>query len=121
MALDDSVTSINLNDLIEFDQESRLVRKKMIQSETIVSEIACYEPGQITKTHVHPNQDEIFYCLEGAGAITFAAQQNVAIERGSMVFVPAGTEHGVDTFDDSRLVIMFTKGPGLPNPKKKND
>ena len=121
MALDDTVTTMNLNDMIEFDKESRLVRKKMIQSETIVSEIACYEPGQITKTHVHPNQDEIFYCLDGSGAITFTARENVAIEPGSIVFVPAGTEHGVDTFDDNRLVIMFTKGPGLPNPKKKSD
>jgi quercetin dioxygenase-like cupin family protein len=121
MALDDTVTTMNLIDMIEFDQSSRLVRKKMIQSELIVSEIACYEPGQFTKTHVHPNQDEIFYCVEGTGAISFTEREDVPIKPGSIVFIPKGVEHGVDTNGDSRLVIMFTKGPGLPNPRPKKD
>jgi quercetin dioxygenase-like cupin family protein len=121
MALDNSVATMNVNDLVEFDKDARLVRKKMIQSELIVSEIACYEPGQLTKTHVHPNQDEIFYCVEGSGSISFVEQDDVPITPGSIVFVPAGIEHGVDTIGDNRLVLMFTKGPGLPNPKRKKD
>ncbi len=121
MPLNDTVTTLNLMEMIEFDKEARLIRKKMVQSETIVSEMVCYEPGQITKTHVHPNQDEIFYCVEGIGSISFVEQEDVPIKPGSVVFVPAGIEHGVDTVGDSRLVIMFTKGPGLPNPKRKKN
>ncbi|MDP6564015.1 MAG: cupin domain-containing protein [Alphaproteobacteria bacterium] len=119
MALTDAITTMNLNDLVEFDRDARLVRKKIFQSEIIVSEIVCYEPGQFTKTHVHPNQDEIFLCLEGKGIITFAGGDNVPIEQGSVVFVPKGTEHGVDTVARERLVLVFTKGPGLPNPSRK--
>jgi len=70
---------------------------------------------------VHPNQDEIFYCVEGSGAITFVEQDDVPMKPGSTIFVPAGVEHGVDTVGDNRLVLMFTKGPGLPNPKRKKD
>lgn len=121
MALNDTVTAMNLIDMVEFDKDSRLVRKKLIQQELIVCEIACYEPGQFTKTHVHPNQDEIFYCVEGSGAITFVEQDDVPMKPGSTIFVPAGVEHGVDTVGDNRLVLMFTKGPGLPNPKRKKD
>jgi len=120
MALTDAVSTADLDDLIEFDAHLR-VRKKIFQSETIVSELVCYEPGQFTKPHVHPNQDEIFFCMAGRGIITFAAGEDMAIEKGSVVFVPKGTEHGVQTIADERLVLVFTKGPGLPNPRKPKD
>ena len=119
MAFTNQVSATNLNDLVAFDKDARLVRKKLFQSEIIVAEIVCYEPGQLTKTHVHPNQDEIFFCLDGRGVITFAAQADIPIEKGSAVFVPKGTEHGVQTVGEERLVLVFTKGPGLPNPRKQ--
>ncbi len=119
MALTDAITAMNFDDLIEFDPEARLVRKKLFQSDTVVCELVCYEPGQFTKPHVHPNQDEIFFCLGGKGIITFAGRDDMAIGKGSVIFVPRGTEHGVNTIDDERLVLVFTKGPGLPNPPRE--
>jgi quercetin dioxygenase-like cupin family protein len=119
MTLTNTVSTADLSELIEFDEQARLVRKKIFQSETIVSELVCYEPGQFTKTHVHPNQDEIFFCMEGRGIITFEDRDDVGIEKGSIVFVPKGTRHGVDTIDGERLTLVFTKGPGLPNPRKR--
>ena len=121
MAFTDEVSARKLNDLVAFDKEARLVRKKVFQTESIVAEIVCYEPGQLTKTHVHPNQDEIFFCMDGSGVITFAGRDDIPIEKGSVVFVPKGTEHGVNTIGDERLVLVFTKGPGLPNPRKTKE
>ena len=117
MEMNRTVENLNLNDLIEYS-DKRQVRKKFVQTDIIVSEIVCYEPGQVTKMHVHPHQDEIFYCMEGGGAITFAEQEDVAIFPGSVVFVPSGIRHGAETAKGSRLVIMFTKGPGLANPTR---
>ena len=119
MAFTDSVTTVNLNDLIEFDRDARVVRKKIVQSEIIVSEIVCYEPGQLTKTHHHPHQDEIFYCIQGKGVVTFSERDDIPVEQGSVVFVPAGIEHGVETVGDERLVLVFAKGPGIPNPDRR--
>ncbi len=116
--LNDTVESVNAHDLVEYGPD-RQVRKKMMQSESIVTELVCYEPGQFTKPHIHPIQDEIFFCVEGTGAITFTDQEDVPIKPGSVVFVPAGVRHGVGTNDDSRLVLMFTKGPGLPHRKRE--
>ncbi|MBT3536570.1 MAG: cupin domain-containing protein [Rhodospirillaceae bacterium] len=118
MALTDAITAMNFDDLIEFDKDARLVRKKLFQSDIVVCELVCYEPGQFTKFHVHPNQDEIFFCMDGEGVITFAEAEDMPIRKGSVVFVPKGTEHGVNTLDGRRLVVVFTKGPGLPNPRK---
>ncbi|MEQ8701807.1 MAG: cupin domain-containing protein [Bauldia litoralis] len=114
--LTQAVDSVHTGDLIEYSAV-RQVRKKMMQSETVVTELVCYEPGQFTKPHIHPNQDEIFFCVEGTGAITFTDddKEDIPIRQGSVVFVPAGVRHGVATDEGNRLVLMFTKGPGLPN------
>lgn len=114
----ETVETVRTQDLIEYSAE-RQVRKKMMQSETIVTELVCYEPGQFTKPHIHPMQDEVFYCVEGSGAITFTEQDDVPISPGAVVFVPAGVRHGVATDPDSRLVLMFTKGPGQHQPKRR--
>ena len=110
------VDSIDLNELVEFSSERR-VRKKLVQTDIIVSEIVCYEPGQMTKMHHHPHQDEFFYCVEGGGVVTFADQDDIPIAKGGVVLIPSGTAHGVTT-SDTRLVLMFTKGPGIPNPRR---
>lgn len=111
--LTETVESVRTQDLVEYSAD-RQVRKKMMQSKTVVTELVCYEPGQFTKPHIHPIQDEIFFCVEGAGAITFTDREDIPISQGSVVFVPAGVRHGVATEEESRLVLMFTKGPGLP-------
>lgn len=112
MALTETVENLNVGDRIEFSAERR-VRKKLVQSRRIVSEFVCYEAGQDTVLHVHPEQDEIFFVIEGRGAITFG-DRDIPVEPKSLVFVPAGTHHGVRADGDSRLVVMFTKGPGTP-------
>ena len=45
-------------------------------------------------------------------------RDDMAIEQGAVVFVPKGTEHGINTISGERLVLVFTKGPGLPNPRR---
>jgi len=87
------------------------VRKKLVQSNLIVSEFVCCEPRQSTVIHQHPKQDEVFYIIEGTGAIAFEDHE-IEVVQGSHIFVPAGTPHGIRTDDDSRLVVMFIKGPG---------
>ncbi len=103
---------LNVADLTEFSLEKR-VRKRLFLSDRIVSEVVFYEPGQHTVEHHHPRQDEIFLVLEGRGTITFD-EEEVRVEPTSMIFVPAHMKHGVKVDDDSRLVLLFFKGPGRP-------
>lgn len=118
MPLDNTVVERDVADMTEFSQNKQ-VRKMLVQSQQIVSEFVCYEPGQATVLHKHPKQDEVFYIIGGTGAITFADSET-PVETGSMVFVPAAVEHGVSTGND-RLVILFTKGPGVLPRKKRGD
>ena len=103
---------LKIADLAEYSVEKR-VRKRLFLSDHIVSEVVFYEPGQQTVEHHHPRQDEIFLVLEGRGTSTFGKEE-VRVEASSMIFVPANLKHGVKVDDDSRLVLLFFKGPGRP-------
>ena len=99
---------LRVEDLVEFSTGKR-IRKKLLGSGKIVAELLCYEPGQSTPIHHHPQQDEVFYVLEGSGKITIGEEEAI-INPKSLILVPAQTRHGV-TAGDSRLVILFFKAP----------
>lgn len=101
---------VRIDELQEFSPEED-IRKKLVSSEKIIAEICCYMPGQSTVKHLHPKQDEIFYIVDGKGIITFE-DQDVHVSRSSVVFVPAGVKHGIQTVEDSNLLLMFIKSPG---------
>ncbi|MGE5754003.1 MAG: cupin domain-containing protein [Deltaproteobacteria bacterium] len=90
---------------------ARQTRKKLIASENLVAELVCYEPGQATAPHLHPRQDEIFHIIEGRGTI-LVDEDEVPVSAGSVVFVPAGSRHGIRADAGIRLALMFIKGPG---------
>jgi quercetin dioxygenase-like cupin family protein len=101
--------TLKIDDLVEFD-EARRVRKRLVMSERIEMEMVCYEPGQNTAEHHHVGQDEIFHILEGEG--TFVVDgETVPVSAGSVIYVPAESKHAVET-GETRLVIVFFKGPG---------
>ena len=118
MALSEDVEIHEVSDLTEFSDEAR-IRKKILQSKGTVCEIVCYEPGQHTVLHKHPLQDEIFYVVEGNGKITFEDRDDIAVKPCSVVFVPHGIQHGIAANDTDRLVVMFTKGPGVTGKAAK--
>ena len=118
MALSNDVELHELSDLIEYSTDER-IRKKVLQSKGSICEIVCYEPGQNTVIHQHPMQDEIFYVIEGTGTIIFEDRDDIAVRQSSVVFVPAGTTHGIATGDE-RLTVMFTKGPGVTGKATKS-
>src|SRR5579884_3502252 len=102
---------IQIADLVEFSLDKR-IRKKLRGSPNIVTELLCYEPGQATPVHHHPQQDEVFYIIEGNGIISIGSEQSPVVAN-SLYFVPAQSPHGI-TAGDKRLVILFFKAPGSP-------
>jgi quercetin dioxygenase-like cupin family protein len=54
--------------------------------------IACWEPGQISPNHCHPNATELYFCYEGGGTMR-TAERSVDIVPGSFVVHPPGELH----------------------------
>ena len=54
--------------------------------------VACWEPGQISPYHCHPDATEIYCCFEGGGTMR-TPQETIAIVPGSFVVHPPGELH----------------------------
>ena len=106
-----TVQSININDLKKYSPEAR-VNQPLLDSKDFVTRMNCYEPGQVTPFHVHPNDDEVVFCVEGRGAITFEQLDAVPMVPGSLVSLPAGLPHGIAAAADSRMVVIYTTNAG---------
>src|SRR5262249_21363636 len=54
--------------------------------------VACWEPGQISPYHCHPQATEIYFCFEGGGKMR-TPERTIDVTPGSFVVHPAGELH----------------------------
>jgi mannose-6-phosphate isomerase-like protein (cupin superfamily) len=62
-------------------------------------------PGRELEAHVHPDEDDAFYIVEGEMTFSFGGQQ-VTAPPGTFVLVPPGVGHGFRN-DGTRPVRML--------------
>ena len=103
--------SLNINNLKRYSPNAR-VNQPLLDSKDLVTRMNCYEPGQITPLHMHPNDVEVVFCVEGHGAITFEQLDAVPMVPGSLVSLPAGLPHRIEAAADSRMVVIYTTNAG---------
>lgn len=101
---------LSIGDLTEF-REARRIKKRLILTENMTSELLCYEPGQGTAVHHHVKEDEVFYCIEGRGTIT-VDDEVYQVSANELVFAPVTSHHGLQAADDSRFVVIYFRSPG---------
>ncbi len=106
-----SVQTVDINALKRYSPQAR-VNLPLASSKDLVTRMNCYEPGQVTPFHVHPEDDEVIFCVEGRGAITFADREDVPLSPGCLVSLPAGLPHGIAAAADSRMVVIYTTNAG---------
>ncbi len=54
--------------------------------------VACWEPGQISPYHAHPNLTEIYFCFEGGGVMK-TPEESVDVSPGGFIVHPPGELH----------------------------
>ena len=99
--------AVNINDLKRYSPEAR-VNLRLLGSKDLITRMNCYEPGQVTPFHVHPDDDEVVFCVEGRGAVTFEDRDDMPLVTGTLVSLPAGLPHGLKAAPDSRMVLIYT-------------
>lgn len=120
MATQGTVQAVNINDLKRYSPEAR-VNQPVLSSKDLVTRMNCYEPGQITPLHIHPNDDEIVFCVEGRGAVTFEELDAVPLTPGSIVSLPAGLAHRIEAAPDSRMVVIYTTNAGYTSVRPNTE
>ena len=87
---------------------NKRVRTMPFKTDQLWSEIACYEPGQSTVMHMHPNEEEAIFVLEGTATMNIDGHE-VVVPAGSIVKFPSSVPHDVRNLGRDRCVIMFLK------------
>ena len=54
--------------------------------------VACWEPGQVSPYHCHPQATEIYFCWSGGGQMR-TPERTIAVVPGSFVVHPKGELH----------------------------
>jgi quercetin dioxygenase-like cupin family protein len=66
--------------------------------------VACWEPGQISPYHCHPQATEIYFCFEGGGTMR-TPDQTIEVTPGSFVVHPAEELH--EYANGPRRTLLF--------------
>ncbi len=72
--------------------------------------VACWEPGQISPYHCHPEATEIYFCFEGGGTMR-TPERSVAVTPGSFVVHPPAELH--EYINGPQRTLLFRIRYGL--------
>ncbi len=69
--------------------------------------LLCFSRGQVVPVHRHDHQDECFDVVEGKGTLLVDGREFLG-EPGTVLYVPAGIEHGLRADGTEQWVVRET-------------
>ena len=80
--------------------------------------VACWEPGQISPNHCHPDATEIYFCFEGGGTMR-TPDETVTVTPGCFVVHPPGELHEWITGPERTLLFRVRYGGDMSGRTKE--
>lgn len=74
--------------------------------------VACWEPGQVSPFHCHPDATEIYFCFQGGGVMR-TPDETVSIVPGAFVVHPPGELHEYENGFQRTLLFRVRYGSDL--------
>ena len=72
---------------------------------------ATLEPGGETAEHYHPQAEELYYFVAGAGRMRLGDAEPEPVGAGDCVVIPPGTPHKLWNAGEDRLVLLCCCAP----------
>ncbi|MSR74139.1 MAG: cupin domain-containing protein [Planctomycetes bacterium] len=82
----------------------------LFDGKTLFLGVNTLEPGQVQTPHSHSTQDKFFFVHRGSGHFS-VEQQSFEAHAGDVVFMPAGSVHGVENRSKELLVLLMGIAP----------
>jgi quercetin dioxygenase-like cupin family protein len=111
------VYSFNLKAEEVFDPKKHMERVLGTTGEGDVT-VACWEPGQTSPYHCHPDATEIYFCFEGGGVMRTPGE-TIDIAPGSFVVHPRGELHEYINGPRRTLLFRVRYGDGMSGRTKE--
>ena len=80
-------------------------RVVLLESERLLVELLCLEPGQAESLHTHHDADAVYHVLEGCGRFRIGGEMATG-GAGTVLLAPAGMEHAAQNAAPERLVLL---------------
>ncbi|MBS5884426.1 MAG: cupin domain-containing protein [Clostridium sp.] len=93
-----------LNGTIEQYNDMVVPKIPVFSGNDLISEVYFFEPGQVLKTHRHPNGEQIFIFLKGEGKIK-VGENEFDVSIGSTVFIHAGEWHEITNGNKQKMTV----------------
>jgi len=74
--------------------------------------VACWEPGQISPNHCHPEATEIYFCFSGGGTMR-TPSTTMPVTPGSFVVHPPGEVHEYENGSERTLLFRVRYGADM--------
>jgi quercetin dioxygenase-like cupin family protein len=74
--------------------------------------LACWEPGQISPYHAHPQATEIYFCFQGGGTMR-TPTETVEIRPGGFVVHPPDELHEYENGPERTLLFRVRYGSDM--------
>ncbi|MDH5748288.1 MAG: cupin domain-containing protein [Rhodospirillales bacterium] len=95
----------------EFDPKKH-VEKILGTSDDGDFTVACWEPGQASPIHCHPNATEIYFCYQGGGTMRTSGR-TVPVTPGSFIVHPEGEIHEYINGQERTLLFRVRYGEDM--------
>ena len=74
--------------------------------------VACWEPGQVSPYHCHPEATEIYFCWTGGGTMR-TPRETIKVVPGSFVVHPPGEVHEYENGPERSLLFRVRYGSDM--------
>ena len=103
--------------IFSLDREQEWDRKRHVEKilDTVSGgdvAVACWEPGQTSPCHCHPDATEIYFCFSGGGTMRTPGE-TVAVIPGSFVVHPPGEVHEYENGPQRTLLFRVRYGSDM--------
>jgi quercetin dioxygenase-like cupin family protein len=78
--------------------------------------VACWEPGQVSPNHCHPDATEIYFCFQGGGTMK-TPDRTVDVKPGGFVVHPPGEVHEYTNGSERTLLFRVRYGTDMVSRK----
>jgi len=70
------------------------------------------DPGCFVREHIHPDNEEVIFVLEGQGEALLDGVDKVPMVKGTCIFLGKGRSHRFQASDDAPMTFMWLMMPG---------
>jgi len=88
----------------------KLQKVPVFDSDKMLLDQYCLEPGQAQRVHSHSEQDKVYLVLEGQAVFSIGGDEEL-LAPGMAVIARAGVPHGVRNDSANRVVLLVVMAP----------